>query len=62
LSIKELSPGQRAAWRELFEYYVFDQPGDGLDHIPEQARGRLGTIDATTARRLRAELLNKLRQ
>jgi ribosomal protein L16 Arg81 hydroxylase len=62
MAIKDLSPEQRAAWRELFDYYVFDQPAHGLDHIPEQARGRLGTIDATTARRLRAELLNKLRQ
>ena len=62
LSIKELSPEQRKAWRALFDYYVFEPPGQGLDHIPEQARGRLGTIDATAARRLRAELLNKLRQ
>lgn len=62
MAIKDLSPEQRAAWRELFDYYVFNPPDHGLDHIPEPARGRLGTIDANTARRLRAELLNKLRQ
>ena len=62
LSIKDLSPQQRRAWQALFEQYVFDSPEGGLDHIPGQALGRLGDIDAMTARRLRAELLNKLRQ
>lgn len=62
MSIKGLSPEQRAAWRGLLDHYVLNPPEHGLEHIPEQARGRLGKIDASTARRLRAELLNKLRQ
>jgi hypothetical protein len=62
LAIKELTPEQRQAWHALFRYYAFEQPQDSLAHIPTSARGRLGEIDETTARRLRAELLNRLKQ
>ncbi len=62
LSIKSLPAAQREAWRALFDYYVFDSPQDACAHIPEAARGRLGAIDDNTARRLRAELLNKLKR
>jgi hypothetical protein len=62
MAIKELPPAQRQAWRALFDHYIFDPPEHGLDHIPESAMGRLGEIDETTARRLRAELLNRLKQ
>lgn len=58
LSIKSLPPAQRDAWRALFDYYVFE--GESPDHIPNDARGRLGEIDERAARRLRAELLNRL--
>jgi hypothetical protein len=62
LGIKSLSPEQRQAWKTLFDHYVFDPPEDALDHIPGKARGRLGDIDEKAARRLRAELLNRLKQ
>jgi hypothetical protein len=62
LAIKDLPPAKRRAWQSMFNEYVFDQPADGLDHVPKGARGRLGKIDETAARRLRAELLNRLKQ
>jgi ribosomal protein L16 Arg81 hydroxylase len=62
MAVKELPPAQRQAWRALFDHYVFDPPEHGLDHIPEACRGRLGKVDETAARRLRAELLNRLKQ
>jgi hypothetical protein len=62
LAIKDLPPAKRRAWQSMFNEYVFDQPADGLDHVPKGARGRLGNIDETAARRLRAELLNHLKQ
>jgi hypothetical protein len=62
LAIKELPPAKRRAWQSMFNEYVFDQPADGLDHVPKGVRGRLGKIDETAARRLRAELLNRLKQ
>lgn len=62
LAIKSLSPEQRAAWERMFQHYVFEANEDNIQHIPEMARGRLGAIDEIVARRLRAELLNKLKQ
>jgi hypothetical protein len=62
LSIKSLPPAQRHAWRALFDYYVFEAPEEACGHIPEAARGRLGDIDDTGTRRLRAELLNQLKR
>jgi hypothetical protein len=61
LSLKALPPRQRKALKTLFDYYIFDQPEDALDHLPEQARGRLGTMNETMARQLRAQLLNNLK-
>lgn len=60
LAIRGLRPEQRKAWRDIFEYYVFSADDSNFDHIPEQARGPLGPIDEQVARRLRADLLNKL--
>jgi hypothetical protein len=60
LAIRDLPAGQRKAWRNIFEHYVF-APGDGVTaHIPEQRRGVLAPIDQTMARKLRAQLLKKL--
>ncbi|MFT4993221.1 MAG: hypothetical protein ACI965_000239 [Paraglaciecola sp.] len=58
LSIRDLPEEQRAAWRNIFEHYVFSpQPNE---HIPPQRRGSVGAIDETLARQLRAQLINKL--
>ena len=37
-----------------------DRPDQAGAHLPEAARGDLGPMDETKARRLRAYLLNKL--
>ena len=58
LSIRDLPQEQRAAWRNIFEYYVFS--AEPQAHIPEAKRGPLNPIDEAAARRLRAVLLNKL--
>ena len=60
MALKDLSPEQRQAWREHFQYYVFGESSQRLGHIPEGAQGRLGVIDQRAARILRAELLNRL--
>ena len=60
LGLKGLRPEQRQAWRNIFDHYVFNPDDEFLEHIPEASRGILGPIDDDTARRLRAELLNKL--
>lgn len=60
LELRDLTPAQRKAWQHIFDYYVFDCQESSVEHIPEHARGMLGTIDDTTARKLRADLLNRL--
>ena len=51
---------EKQAWRALFDYYVFGPAERAGAHLPEQARGDLAPLDETKARRLRAELLNRL--
>lgn len=62
LAIRALPARQRQAWRGLYNHYVFDADESVYQHIPEPGRGALATFDATTAKRLRADLLNKLNQ
>ena len=60
LTIRDLPPEQRKVWHDIFQYYVFDADETSFEHIPEQARGPLAKVDENIARRLRADLLNKL--
>ena len=60
LALRELPPRQREACRSLFDHYVFDADESTGEHIPEAGRGWLGPLDEPTAKRLRAELLNRL--
>ena len=63
LSLRDLPLAQRQAWKAHFEYYVFDHDDDNMDHIPNEAKGILSTpLDELAARKLRAYLLNKLKQ
>jgi hypothetical protein len=60
MTVRDLPAAQRSAWRALFEHYVFGADDRTAAHIPPHARGVLGPLDADTARRLRARLLQKL--
>lgn len=60
LSIRDLSPEQRKAWKQMFDYYVFDYQKENFQHIPEQAQGAIGELTDENARRIRARLLNQL--
>src|SRR5690606_15334834 len=60
LSLRDRPEPEKRAWRELFDYYVFGPPERAAAHLPEHARGILAPMDETKARRLRAQLLNRL--
>jgi Cupin-like domain len=60
LSIRDLPEADKALWRKLFDYYVFDNGLDLADHIPDGARGILAPLTAESAGRLRAFLLRTL--
>jgi hypothetical protein len=55
-----LPPRQRTAWQALFRHYVFEAGENVYEHIPEPGRGCLAPLNDESARRLRAELLNRL--
>ncbi len=60
LSLRDLPPVQRDAWRALFDHYVFDADERTAAHIPPAARGVLAPMNDTIARQLRSVLLNRL--
>ncbi|GAA5189778.1 cupin-like domain-containing protein [Ferrimonas gelatinilytica] len=63
LALRSLPKAQRMAWKALFEHYVFDHDEGDLAHLPEGARGMLTTpLDELNARKLRADLTNKLKR
>ncbi|MEM9532366.1 MAG: cupin-like domain-containing protein [Pseudomonadota bacterium] len=60
LTLRDLPADQRQAWQRQFEHYVFESEPGQFDHIPEHRKGVLSELDDTTARQVRAQLLNKL--
>ncbi|MCS6174521.1 cupin-like domain-containing protein [Shewanella baltica] len=63
LSLRSLPKAQRQAWKALFDHYIFDHEDGDLEHIPSAAQGMLTTpLDEINARKLRADLTNKLKR
>ncbi|MEZ0244694.1 MAG: cupin-like domain-containing protein [Sphingomonas sp.] len=60
LSLRDRPEAEKAAWKSVFDYYIFGPPDVPAAHLPEAARGNLAPLDEMKARRLRAVLLNKL--
>lgn len=60
VSLRALPVEQRAAWRALFDHYVFALEGDPASHIPPERRGMLGPLDAERERALRALIARRL--
>jgi hypothetical protein len=56
LSLKNLPPDQRQAWRTVFDYYIFRPDSDPGAHLPEGARGVLGEPSPQQIGRMRATL------
>ena len=63
LSLRSLPKAQRQAWKAIFDHYVFDHDEHSQDHIHDEALGILSKpLDELNARKLRADLLNKLKR
>jgi hypothetical protein len=60
LNIRQLPEPARAAWRALFEHYVFGPQEPVSAHIPEPRRGVLGRLAPADAERLQAQLAQRL--
>jgi hypothetical protein len=59
-TLRALPPAQRAAWRHLFEHYVFDAERDVVGHIPAERQGVLGVLSLEDQANLRALLSERL--
>ncbi|MBY0345055.1 MAG: cupin-like domain-containing protein, partial [Sphingomonadales bacterium] len=41
-AFRHLPPEQRAVWRGIIDYYVFEAEGDPAAHLPDHAKGVIG--------------------
>lgn len=63
LALRSLPTEQRKAWKQIFDHYIFNEELDQHDHIPPNAKDMLTLpLDEMSARKLRADLLNKLKR
>jgi hypothetical protein len=62
LALRDRPAAEKAAWRNLFDYYVFGDAGEARAHLPEHAQGPLAPLDDAAARRLRAYVTRKLQR
>jgi hypothetical protein len=60
LNLRPLAPATRAAWRSLFDQYVFGPQAGVTDHIPEHRHGILGHLSPADADRRRTQLAERL--
>lgn len=59
LSLRHRPGHEKEAWRALFDFYVFGGEEQATAHLPDHVHGPLAD-DELTARRLRAELLDRM--
>lgn len=60
LSLRSRPDSEKQSWRALFDYYLFGPAGQGAGHLPGHAQGALGEMDEGAARRLRAQVMQRL--
>jgi len=52
LTIRQQPEAEREAWRALFDYFVFQDHGAPMDHLPDEVRGVLGPISPQRAQQI----------
>lgn len=61
MSVRDLPPATKAAWRQLFDHYVFaDDAADAAAHLPPNARGVLAPASPARSERIRGFLIRML--
>jgi len=61
ITTENLPPRELAAWRVLFDHYVFRDDGPPAAHLPERARGILGRRTPELVARVKKMLIGALR-
>jgi hypothetical protein len=62
MTLQEMPTHEKAAWKALFDHYVFAANGDPVSHLPESARGILGERTLEQIARLKEQLAKALKQ
>jgi len=60
MAIRDLPADEKRHWRDLFDYYVFENGDEAIAHIPEEARSVLAPLTPESAGRIRGFLLRSL--
>ncbi len=60
LAMRDLTPEQRSAWRNLFDHYLFKCGVDPVSYIPESKQGILGKISPKLERQIKDWFLRLL--
>jgi hypothetical protein len=60
LTLRHLPANQRAAWRAVFDHYVFQTDVDAVDHLPPERRGALAEMTPELAAHIKSALLKRL--
>jgi hypothetical protein len=60
LAIRDLPTHEKQHWRDVFDYYVFNNGDQTVAHIPEEGRSVLAPLTPESAGRIRAFLLRQL--
>ncbi len=60
MSVRDRSIKEKAAWKALFDYYIFGDSEKVRAHLPPESHGVLANLDENQARRLGAMLRNNL--
>ncbi|HSC66770.1 MAG TPA: cupin-like domain-containing protein [Cellvibrio sp.] len=60
LSIRDLPEKEKAAWKILFDFYIFGDQTRAAENIPPAAQGVLAPMDDMLSRQLRSWLINRL--
>jgi hypothetical protein len=60
LTLRDLPPNEREAWRAFFDHYVFQTGGDPMAHLPVEARGLMAPMTPEIMGRLKRLLLGPL--
>jgi Cupin-like domain len=60
LTLRHLPASQRAAWRTVFDHYVFQTEVDPVAHLPPERRGALAEMTPELAAHIKSALLKRL--
>ena len=60
ITMRDLPPNELAAWRNMFDHYIFGDNGDPVEHLPPNARGLLGKRTPELVARVKKLLIKAL--